>query len=53
MDIFIITDKKKDFEKISFLKFELENYLLRKVDLIFHKDFNLLIEKEAMKGVEI
>ena len=53
VDIFIITDKEKDFEKVSFLKFELENYLLRKVDLIFHKDFNLLIEKEARRGVEI
>jgi len=38
---------------VSFFKFELENYLFRKVDLVFHKNFNLLIEKEAMKGVVI
>jgi predicted nucleotidyltransferase len=53
VDIYIITDKKLSFEDRSFLKFELENYLYRPVDLVFHKDFNLAIEIEAIKGVKI
>jgi len=53
IDIFIITNKKIDFLTKSTLKFKLENYLFRPVDLVFHKNFNLLIEKEGLKGIEI
>jgi predicted nucleotidyltransferase len=53
VDIYIITKNIPPFIIKSSLKFELENYLSRPVDLIFHKDFNLLIEKEAKKGVKL
>ena len=53
VDIFIISKEKIDFLTKSQIKFILENYLFRKVDLVFHKDFNSDIEKEAMKGIKI
>jgi len=53
VDIFIISKEKIDFLTKSQIKFILENYLFRKVDLVFHKDFNRDIEKEAMKGIKI
>ena len=53
VDIYIITTQSVDFEKKALLKFELQNFLYRPVDLVFHKDFNLEIEKEARKGIAI
>jgi predicted nucleotidyltransferase len=53
IDIYIVTNNIPDFLTKSNIKFELERKLYRPVDLIFHKDFNLLIEKEAKKGVRI
>jgi len=53
IDIFIITKQTPDFITKSTLKFELERRVYRPVDLVFHKDFNLLIEKEAKKGIKI
>ena len=53
IDIFIITNKKIDLKTKSKIKYTLENNLLRPVDLVFHKDFNRLIEKEALKGIKI
>jgi len=53
IDIYIITNNIPDFLTKSTLKFELENKLFRPVDLVFHKDFNILIEKEAKKGIKI
>jgi predicted nucleotidyltransferase len=53
IDIYIITSNIPDFSTKALLKFELENKLYRPIDLIFHKDFNLLIEKEAKKGIMI
>jgi len=53
IDIFIIADKNIDIKTKSRIKFLLEENLLRPVDLVFHTDFNRLIEKEALKGVLI
>ena len=53
VDIYIITSQKIPFPTKALIKFELQNYLQRPVDLVFHKDFNLEIEKEAKKGVAI
>ncbi len=53
VDIFIVSDEKIDLLTKSKIKFLLENQLFRPVDLVFHKDFSLLIEKEALKGIEI
>jgi predicted nucleotidyltransferase len=53
IDIYIITNNIPDFLTKSNIKFELERKLYRPVDLVFHKDFNLLIEKEAKKGIRI
>jgi len=53
IDIYIVTNNIPDFLTKSNIKFELERKLYRPVDLVFHKDFNLLIEKEAKKGIRI
>ena len=53
IDIFIITSQQIDFKTKVKIKFFLEENLLRPVDLVFHKDFNRLIEKEALKGIAI
>jgi predicted nucleotidyltransferase len=53
IDIYIVTNNIPDFLTKSDIKFELERKLYRPVDLVFHKDFNLLIEKEAKKGIKI
>lgn len=53
VDIYIITSQKIDFSTKALIKFDLQNYLYRPVDLVFHKDFNLDIEKEAKKGIKI
>jgi len=53
VDIFIITDEKITLSSKSNIRFFLEDRLLRPVDLVFHKDFDREIEKEALKGVEI
>ena len=53
IDIYIITNNVPDFLTKSNIKFELERKLYRPVDLVFHKDYDLLIEKEAKKGIRI
>jgi len=53
VDIFIITNEKVSLSLEAKIKFLLEEELFKPVDLVFHKDFNRKIEKEALKGVEI
>ncbi|RUM56195.1 MAG: nucleotidyltransferase domain-containing protein [Nautilia sp.] len=53
IDIFIITDKKVTLQIESKIKFFLEGELLKPIDLVFHRDFEREIEKEALKGIEI
>jgi len=53
IDLFIITKKNVSYDTIAKIRYILEENLLRPIDLIFHKDFNRYIEKEALKGVEI
>jgi len=53
VDIFIITKEKISLKLEAKIKFLLEEELFKPVDLVFHKDFNRKIEKEALKGVEI
>jgi len=53
VDIFIITNEKVSLNLEAKIKFLLEEELFKPVDLVFHKDFNRKIEKEALKGVEI
>ena len=55
IDIFIIPKEKIKDERIKKAKatLYLEDKLLKPIDIIIHKDFNRLIEKEALKGVKI
>ncbi len=54
IDIFIIPKNNIDQRsKKAKAIFYLEEKLLKPIDLIIHKDFNRLIEKEAIKGEEI
>jgi len=53
IDIFIITDKKVTLQIETKIKFFLEEELLKPIDLVFHRDFEREIEKEALKGIEI
>jgi len=53
IDIFIITDKKVTLQIEAKIKFFLEEELLKPIDLVFHRDFEREIEKEALKGIEI
>jgi len=51
IDLFIITsDKTKLFEKKIKALARLKMQLFKPVDIVIHKDFNRLIEKEALKG---
>ena len=54
IDLYIITNEEVDLLTKTKIRYFLEDNLLRPVDLIFHKDFNRLIEKEALNlGKEI
>jgi predicted nucleotidyltransferase len=55
IDIFIIPKESIENQRIKKAKaiFLLEERLLKPIDIIIHKDFSRLIEKEALKGVEI
>jgi predicted nucleotidyltransferase len=53
IDIFIITNEKIKLSTKAKIKFFLEEKLFKPVDLVFHKDFNREIEKEALNGKEI
>ena len=52
-DIDIFITQKIPFEEKLKLKIKLQEKLLKKIDLIDHKDFNRNIEKEALKGIKI
>ena len=52
-DIDIFITQKIPFEEKLKLKIKLQEKLLKKIDLIDHKDFNRDIEKEALKGIKI
>jgi len=54
IDLFVIPKKRDNlFEKRLKAKIELEDRLLIPVDIVIHKEFNLEIEKEAKKGINI
>ena len=54
IDLYIIPQNKDNlFEKKLKLKAVLEDILFKPVDIIVAKDENRLIEKEAMKGIEL
>jgi predicted nucleotidyltransferase len=54
VDIFVIPQNYENlYEKRIKAKILLKDALLRNVDIVIHKDFNSLIEKEALKGVKI
>ena len=53
IDLFIITQETVEPIKRGKIRYTLEEKLLRPVDLIFHKDFERPIEKEALKGIEL
>jgi len=53
VDIFVISPNKINLRDKLFLQSNLEEELLRKVDLLVSKDLNRDIEKEALKGVKI
>jgi len=53
IDIFVISKNRVSFRDKLLLEANLEDKLLKKVDLIISKDLNREIEKEAMKGIKI
>ena len=55
IDIFLIPKKQVQNQRAKKAKvaFLLEERLLKPIDIIVHKDFDRVIEKEALKGVEI
>jgi len=54
VDIFVIPEKNEElFEKKIKAKIMLKDALLRNTDIVVHKNFNTLIEKEALKGIKI
>ena len=55
IDIFLIPKESIENQRVKKAKaiFLLEERLLKPIDIIVHKDFSRLIEKEALKGVEI
>jgi len=52
-DIDIFIPKKLPFEKKLKAKILLQEKLLKKIDLIDHKNFDREIEKEGLRGVRI
>ena len=54
IDLYIIPQNKNDlFTKKLKLKSVLEDLLFKPVDVVVSKDKNRLIEKEAIKGIEL
>ena len=54
IDIFIIPQNKKNlFEKKLKALVLLEKQLFKPVDLVVHKNFDRIIEKEGLKGVKL
>ncbi|ACM92674.1 conserved hypothetical protein [Nautilia profundicola AmH] len=54
VDIFVIPQNYENiYEKRIKAKINLKDALFRNVDIVIHKDFNNLIEKEALKGIKI
>jgi len=53
IDIFVISKNRVSFRDRALLQANLEDKLLKKVDLIISKDLNRDIEKEALKGIKI
>jgi len=54
IDIFIILQNKENlFEKKLKTLVLLEKQLFKPVDLVVHKNFDRIIEKEALKGIKI
>jgi len=54
VDIFVIPQNYEDlYEKRIKAKINLKDALFRNIDIVIHKDFNNLIEKEALKGIKI
>jgi len=54
IDLYIIPENKNNlFEKKLRLKAVLEDLLFKPVDIVVSKNKNRLIEKEAMKGIEL
>ena len=54
IDIFVIPENREDlFKKKLKASVELEGIFYLPVDIVVHYDFNRLIEKEALKGIEI
>jgi len=54
IDIFIIPKNRENlFEKKLKALVLLEKQLFKPVDLVLHKNFDRIIEKEALKGIKI
>jgi len=54
VDIFVIPKNRDSlYEKRIKAKILLEDMLMRKIDIVIHKDFELDIEKEAIKGIKL
>ena len=54
VDIFVIPQNYENlYEKRIKAKIFLKEALFRNIDIVIHKDFNNLIEKEALKGIKI
>ena len=54
IDIFIIPQNRENlFEKKLKTLVLLEKQLFKPVDLVIHKNFDRIIEKEALKGIRI
>jgi len=53
IDIYIITPKKTTLKTKLLTKIEIQDRLLKKVDIIISTNKNREIEKEALKGIKI
>ncbi len=54
VDIFVVPKNIDSlYEKRVKAKILLEDMLMRKVDIVVHKDFELDIEREAIKGIKL
>ena len=52
IDIYIVSDNSNYASKIK-IKAKLKRLLGKPVDILMHKDFNRIIEQEALKGIEL
>jgi len=54
IDLFVVPQNKDNlFEKKLKTIAKLKNQLHKPVDIVVHKDYNRLIEQEALKGIKI